>query len=374
MALAAAVGVQGGGTPLNVVKVLALTRYGPLGASSRVRFLQYLPWLEQEGMQVTVQPLLSDELLRTRYQRGTYGLWPLLWAYACRRRTLLRRHRFALMWVEKEAFPWLPAWLERWLLRGVPYVLDYDDAVFHNYDLHRSTLVRRFLGRRLDKLMASARLVVAGNSYLAQRARDAGAPWVEVLPTVIDLDRYAIKAANAQAHGVPCIVWIGSPSTTRYLALLREPLRILSEQLTFKLRVIGGGTVDMPGVTVESVAWSEATEVASILAGDIGVMPLDDSSWERGKCGYKLIQYMACGLPVVASAVGVNPDIVRVGENGYLARDTDEWVQALGLLLRDRPLRAKLGQAGRLRVEEAYCVQVVAPKLSAMLRMATQRT
>jgi len=357
---------------LKVVKVLALTKYGRLGASSRMRFLQCLPWLQQADVEITVQPLLSDEVLLKRYQRGTYGLWSLLRAYAARFRALLQRHHFDVVWIEKEALQWSPLWLELALLRGTPFVLDYDDAVFHHYDHHSNPWVRRLYGQRLDGLMANAALVVGGNNYLADRARDAGARYVEVLPTVIDLDRYPRKSkvltADIAVNHQPRIVWIGSPSTVRYVQLLREPLQALAKRQSFVLRVIGGGTLDLPGVQIEVMSWSEGTEVENISNCDVGVMPLLDSCWERGKCGYKLIQYMACGLPVVASNVGVNPEIVLQGVNGFIANTTEDWVAALGKLLEDKSLSAQMGLAGRLRVEHSYCIQKTGTKMAELLR------
>lgn len=351
------------------MNVLLLTRYGRLGASSRLRMMQFLPWLHDAGIRCTIQPLFSDELLQARYESGTYRLDRILQAYAARVRQLLQRRQFDLIWIEKEALPWLPAWLERALLRGVPYVLDYDDAQFHNYDLHRSAWVRHLMGRRIDRLMAGARLVVGGNDYLARRARDAGAPWVEVVPTVIDLERYAVQPQAGGQEAVPRIVWIGSPSTVKYLAALEAPLAALARRFAFKLRVIGG-MLDMPGVDVECVRWTEESEVASITQCDVGIMPLHDSPWERGKCGYKLIQYMASGLPVVASPIGVNTQIVQEGVNGFLAEGEDAWVAKLGQLLGDAALRQNMGQAGRRRVEEDYCVQQVAPRLANLLLKA----
>ena len=356
---------------MKALKVLVLTKYGRLGASSRLRSLQYLPWFDQSGVNCVVSSLLSDCQVESLYAAGRYPLGSLFRSYIGRLRALLSRHQFDVVWIEKEALPWLPAWFERQLLSGTPYILDYDDAIFHNYDKHSKAWVRQIFGRRIDQLMKGARLVVGGNSYLAKRARDARAPWVEIMPTVIDLERYAPKTNwTVQAGAMPCIVWIGSPSTVRYLQLLREPLQSLGRELPFKIRVIGGGEVDLPGVKVESLSCSETSEVECIRECDVGVMPLFDSPWESGKCGYKLIQYMACGLPVVASAVGVNPEIVRNGESGYLATGVDEWVGALGKLLRDAMLRAQMGSAGRNRVEQHYCVQQTAPKLIAMLRVA----
>lgn len=353
------------------VKVLVLTKYDRLGASSRMRSLQYFPWLEQTGLVLTVQSLLSDVALSKRYQQGNYNIWSLLKAYYRRISILRARRQFDVVWIEKEALPWFPLWVERSLLRGVPYVLDYDDAIFHNYDQHPNIWIRRILGRRLDGLMADARLVVGGNGYLAQRAGDAGAAWVEVVPTVIDIERYPAPQKELSARiEVPRIVWIGSPATAHYLQEIREALQALSMCVPYVLRIIGGGSVDLPGVEVESINWAETTEFESISACMIGIMPLADSLWERGKCGYKLIQYMACGLPVVASGVGVNPEIVQHDENGLIANTTDEWVSALSQLLASPILCAQMGAAGRRTVEREYCIQKTGPKIAQLLQVA----
>jgi glycosyltransferase involved in cell wall biosynthesis len=265
--------------------------------------------------------------------------------------------------------------MERALLHGVPYVLDYDDAIFHNYDQHVKSWVRRVYGRRLDKLMAGAALVVSGNNYLAQRADDAGAHWVEVIPSVIDLARYPllVKArVNTASDCLPRIVWIGSPSTVHYLQLIRDALKAVADQNPFVLRIIGGGKIDLPGVSVEVMPWSEATETDNIRHCTIGIMPLLDSSWERGKCGYKLIQYMACGLPVVGSEVGVNPEVVTSGENGFLVTNTDDWVVALTRLLCDPSLCAEMGEAGRRRVVQTYCIQQTGHVVAKLLRLVAE--
>ncbi len=345
-----------------------------MGASTRLRTLQYLPCLQQAGLDVTVQALLDDAQLQARYQQGRYGRWALLQAYAKRIQALMSRHAFDVLWVEKEALPWWPLWAERALLRGVPYVLDYDDADFHHYDMHRLAGVRSLFGRRLDGLMANSSLVVAGNRYLAQRAHDAGAPWVEIVPTVIDLDRYPVPGATQPVapDGLPRVVWIGSPSTAKYLQLIAGPLQALAQRLPFVLRVIGGGAVNIPGVQTEAVDWSEATEVQALQSADVGVMPLEDTPWERGKCGYKLIQYMACGLPVIASAVSANNDILAHGQTGMLARTAQDWLESLETLLGDADLRQRMGAAGRARVEDSYCVQQTGPKLAELLKRTIQ--
>jgi len=350
------------------MKLIALPLYGPLGASARMRFYQYFAAARAAGWTVEAFPLISDESLTARYRTGRYGIGRLARAYAARVRTLLTQDATQPLWIEKEALPWFPAWLEAALIGKRRYVLDFDDATFHNYDRHRLGWVRQVWGRRIDKLMAGADLVVAGNGYLAQRARDAGARAVVILPTTIDITRYGEpKRVVRDPGGRQRIVWIGSPSTARYLQLVAEPLARLAARRPFVLRVVGGGEVHLPGVEVESLPWTEATEVEAIKACDVGIMPLADTPWERGKCAYKLVQYMASGLPTVASAVGANGEVTVDGETGFLAGHADDWVVHLERLLGDEALRERMGRSGRRRVEDHYCLQVVAPRLLAAI-------
>lgn len=344
------------------MRILALTRYGRLGSASRLRVLQYLPALVEKQACVDVQPLFDDDALGHRYTHGRYGLSTVLRSFGQRLRALLQRKRYDLIWIEKEALPWWPLWIEQALLAKTPYVLDYDDAVFHHYDQHRIAWVRRLYGERIDGLMRHAALVVCGNDYLAQRARQSGAAWVELLPTVIDLERYPAGVRRQSRSVVPRVVWIGSPYTAKYLEQLRRPLQQLAQQQPFVLRVIGAD-FQLDGVQVENLPWTEESEVQAIAECDVGVMPLLNSPWEQGKCGYKLIQYMACGLPVVASPVGVNVDIVSDGVDGFLANDAADWLGHLSKLLTDSALRHCMGLAGRKKVESTYCLQVTAPRL-----------
>ncbi len=324
-------------------------------------------------MSIQTQALLDDAYLTRKYA-GLPVMASALRCYA--RRALSRTLRVApdIWWIEKELWPFVPAAVERTLLRRRPYVLDLDDAIFHTYDLHPNPRVRRWLGDTIDRLMNGAALVTAGNDYLAARARAAGAPWVEVLPTVIDLERYPQPRREPSDTAMTTVGWIGSPATSHYLQQLAQPLLRLSGERRLRLLVVGAADVQLPGVEVESVPWSATTEAELIARFDIGVMPLSDSPWERGKCGYKLIQYMACGVPVVASPVGVNRSLVSDGVNGFLAADAAGWYEALKRLADDAALRGRLGAAGRLRVESDYCVQVTAPRLARWLHtVATGR-
>lgn len=350
------------------MRVLLLSRYGQQGASSRIRSYQYLPYLRSQGIEVEVAPLFDDDYLLQRYQ-GRVSAVAVFRRYLLRLKTLLRAGRFDLVWVEVELFPWLPALWER-LLR-LPYVVDYDDAVFHRYDLHRRWPIRRLLGNKLEPLVRGARLVIAGNGYLAQWARQAGAPRVEILSTVIDLARYETKPSAQDGRFV--IGWIGSPTSTPYLRLIEPALRGLGGDGGTRLLLVGAGPIEMEGVEIEHRPWSEADEVASILDFDVGIMPLPDTPWARGKCGYKLIQCMACGRPVVGSRVGANIDVLKDGAGGFLAESMEEWVDALRRL-RDEPgLRIEQGAAGRRRVEQHYCTALAGPRLAELLRQAARQ-
>jgi len=279
----------------------------------------------------------------------------------------LRAKQFDLIWIEKEAFPWLPGWLDVILTCGVPYIVDFDDAQFHRYDQHSSQLVRRILGLKIDRLMRHATLIIAGNKYLAQRAWKAGAARVEILPTVIDLHRYP-KAPLPQ-NSIFTIGWIGSLSTFKHLQDMQSILQVVCQDGDAQMVAIGPTASDLQleGVPLTVKPWSGETEVQELQQFDVGIMPLPDKPWERRKCGFKLIQYMACSCPIVGSPVGVNQDIIEQGITGFQASNAEEWIKALVLLKQDKELRKKLGAAGRQKVEQQYCLQVTAPKLTHLL-------
>ncbi len=349
------------------MKILLLSRYERLGASSRVRMLQYVPYLEERGLRITVSALFTDDYLRYYYRTGKKNLDETAKSYLRRIACLVMSGGYDLLWIEKELFPFLPSCGERLLeLLGKPYVVDYDDAVFHNYDRHSSRAVRLLMGEKIDTVMHNAAMVVAGNDYLAERARRAGAKRVECLPSVIDLDRYQI--ASPQAKTTFTIGWIGSPSITYYLNVVAPAIAEVCRDGSTRVVLVGAGDVALAGIPVEVLAWSEDTEVTDIQTFDVGIMPLPDTPWEQGKCGFKLIQYMACGLPVVASPIGVNTRIVERGVNGLWADTMEEWTSALKTL-RDSPeLCQRMGKAGRAKVEAEYCLQVTAPRMLDLLK------
>jgi glycosyltransferase involved in cell wall biosynthesis len=206
--------------------------------------------------------------------------------------------------------------------------------------------------RRFDATAKNADLVVAGNEYLAEKFRAKGAK-VAILPTVVDPVHYQTKS-HGQTDS-PKLIWIGSASTLKYL---QESLPILAEAAKqipgLRLVTIADQTLAHSTLPLDHIAWSVESESAALCRGDIGIAPTPEDPWTLGKCGFKIVQFMAAGLPVIASPVGANRELVVPGETGYLASNSAQWVEAITKLSADPALRQKMGQAGRKRVEEHF--------------------
>jgi len=215
--------------------------------------------------------------------------------------------------------------------------------------------------------MRRANVVIVGNEYLGERAKQAGARRVELLPTVVDANRYAV--IEKEGTSPVTIGWIGQPSTAGYLDQLAPVLKKMIAKHSVSVVAIGPKPAQLQHLPIEVRPWSEETEDVEIQQFDVGIMPLSDELWEKGKCGYKLIQYMACGKPVVATPVGVNKVIVRQGVNGFLAETEAEWCSAIDVLCQDAVLRKSMGDEGRKIMEQNYSLQVAAPRLAELLRL-----
>lgn len=337
------------------MKVLYFTKYSRNGASSRLRSYQYFPLLEEKGIQITVKPLFDDVYLKELYE-GKKNKRRIVKSYIRRFFQLFIVFKYDKVVIEKELFPYFFSWFERlFSFSGVKYIVDYDDAIFHNYDLSHNKWIKKFLSNKIDLVMKNSYTVIAGNSYLAQRAQKAGAKKIVIIPTVIDTDRYQIKVSS---NSKPFVIgWIGSPTTFKYLKALRPVFEQLALKYDIVLHIVGTKeSLGLPNIE-KHIAWSEDTEVASILTFDVGIMPLNDTPWEKGKCSYKLIQYMGCGLPVIASPVGMNLEVVKEGKNGFLANNNEKWYHSIEILLKEYLLSATLGHYGRYIVEKNYSLK-----------------
>jgi len=357
------------------LNILLLTKYGELGPSSRVRFYQYLPWLEEQGARIQIAPLFGNSYIRTLYEGRKYGTVRLLKDVFTRVKTMCTRRKYDLIWLENEFLPYAPYFFEKHCFRGNPaVVVNYDDAVFHHYEEHRLKAVRLLTGRKIDRIMANATIVVAGNHYIAERARLAGAGDVEIIPSVIDLRDYPLISQTTNDEKL-VIGWIGTPKTVHFLELIHLPLQQFCKESPCELKVMGVPDFQMEGVPVRSYPWVQGGENRFLADVDVGMMPLADGPFERGKCGYKLIQYLASRVPVIASPVGVNAEIVQKGW-GIVAKTEQDWLDAMHTMAEKKAegLLRDMGVKGRNIVENRYCVQSTAEQLWSVLSRASEKT
>lgn len=357
------------------VRVLLFSKYPRRGASSRLRFLQFIPGLSEAGIEVDEAPFFSDQYLSAKYLGKKPSLRDVLGAYARRLAWLWRSARYDVIWLEAELFPFLPALAERVLARlGCPIIVDYDDAIFHRYDLSGNFLIRTLMGRKIAAVMKSATVVTAGNSYLGDYARNAGAKKVVQLPTVVDDSRY-FRASKADGQLV--IGWVGTPITSMYVRELAPALNRVCRETGAKLCLVGAdkGILSLfEGSSAEVFNWSEESEAKVIASFDLGIMPLKSSPWEQGKCGYKLIQYMAASTAVIATDTEANAAIIEYGQCGRIVAategelDQDAWFEAISDTLSDPARLDRLGKQGRAAVEAHYSLQAQLPILTALIK------
>ncbi len=350
-----------------MIKVLNFTKYSRNAGSSRLRSFQYLPYFAEAGYHVEVSPLFGERYLELLYA-GRPIKGQAVKGYCRRFIKLLTIWRYDHIIIEKELFPYLPSWVERIMsVLGVQFIVDYDDAIFHNYDRSVNKWVKLFLSRKIDSVMQSSRHVVVGNSYLAARAKRAKAKKITIIPTVIDMLRYHTKVPGSA--GKIIVGWIGTRSTfEKHYTNFLPVIKALKYNNQIEFHVVGVTLNESEDENLKFFDWSETREVELINNFDIGVMPLVDSDWERGKCAYKLIQYMGCGLPVICSPIGMNSEVVRHGWNGYHAANTDEWVQAIECLAGNEKLRYQMGNRGRKVVAEGYSLEYAVGKWISVLK------
>ena len=342
-----------------MIKVLGLSLYGPKAASPRYRLMQYSPGLRLHGIDLTVTALLGDDYLCRTFQGGIYPPWKLLKDYLERAIQLFEQRSYDMAILHLELFPFLPGMIESRLLR-IPYIYDFDDAFFLKYRTGRFERISFALKDKFDPIIAKAAAVMAGNDYLVDYARQWNSQTV-LVPTVVDTDRYAHEPGRTDE--IFTVGWIGSPSTSVYLSELVQPLADLAREAPIRLVIVGGSCPEIKGVEVVHAPWNEKTEVSSINTFDVGVMPLFDDEWAKGKCALKLIQYMACGVPVVASPVGANLTVVDSG-CGFFAENADGWRDGLRRLRDDLSLRRTMGGKGRTRVEHLYSLRGTLPTVA----------
>jgi len=341
-------------------------------AGYRYRVQQFIPYLKNAGFSCVVWPFSTQNLYSRLRRPGKMPRKILQTAYCTVRRfaQILKSAQFDLVVIQREVFPLLAPLLESLvLLRHPRVVFSFDDAIYAGHadvsELNHPILYRLKYTRGIDYVIRNSCHVIAGNQILADYSRK----WndsVTVVPTMVDCARYVPKP-NTEKYPIT-IGWVGSRSTAPYLQIAESALKKLALEYVGKIRFRFYGfpeyRPDLP--ECESLPFRLDSEINDLQSLDIGLMPLPDTEWCRGKCAFKAIQYMASGVATVASPVGITPDIVQHNVNGLLANSADEWFEALKLLIDHGDVRARLTQAARRTIEASYSLQVWGPKLAAL--------
>lgn len=342
----------------------------------RFRFEQWLSLLPEGAVNPRVLSLFDEEAYRHLYQPGGSARKAVQTAQALGRRVrqVIEAQQADVVYLFREAFLLGPAVLEPILERRVPVVFDFDDAIYLLETSEANARVGRLLKDpgKVRSIIAGAAATTVGNDYLAGYARQFS-PRVSVIPTTLDVARYRPQPRASKPEGLVRIGWSGSQTTSRYLRQIEAPLRRALAELPVELVVTGDSAFRLAGAErVRVLPWRAETEIAEVGAFDIGLMPLPDDEWSRGKCGFKALLYMALGVAPIVSPVGVNAQIVTDGANGLWAESEDQWFEALARLVADPGLREKLGAAGRETVVERYSGQRWAPRFLEVLHEARE--
>ncbi|MDA9626367.1 glycosyltransferase family 4 protein [Pseudomonadota bacterium] len=347
-------------------KVLAFALYGPNAASHRYRLLYFKEVLQQYDIEVTINSLLNDQYLKEKFSNKRISYLNVLRCYWRRIKILRKSNDYDLVIVHLELFKLFPAWLERQLIKN-KFIYDFDDAFFLKYKSHRNIFVNYLFRFKLEKMMTNSALNLAGNNYLLSYAKKYNKNSI-LWPTVLPLYKYQRPriASKPSTQGYT-IGWIGSPSTSIYLDIVKGPLAAIGMITKIKLLVVGGKAPVIPNIEIIEKDWNYDTYIDDINACDIGIMPLFNSDWERGKCAFKLLQYMALSKPVVASNVGANRDVVT-SKAGFLVDTEQDWIEALLKLIESPKLMDEMGANGREVIENNYSVESKALELKKIIK------
>lgn len=351
------------------MKILFLFPY-PHGtaASQRFRFEQYLDFLEAEGISYCLEPFWDERTWEILYKPGhvfqkASGMAKGVWR---RWKILFSVPRYDFVFIHREAAPLGPPVFE-WLIARVfrkRIIFDFDDAIWLPNTSTQNKLAAWLKWHSKTKSICRwAWKISVGNNYLANSGlefRHGSAfgnphPAIFVMPTTIDTENLHNRVKNGPSEGF-VIGWTGTHSTMNYLQPLVPVLQKLENHWDFTFLVISDQPPPFSLRCLRYVPWRKATEMDDLLRMDIGIMPLADDAWSRGKCGFKALQYMALGIPALASPVGVNVEIVRHGENGFLCRTLEDWENSILEMMQTPPLRQRMGLAARQTVEERYSV------------------
>lgn len=333
------------------MKLTMFTRYNTLGASSRYRYYMYAARMRDAGEQVDIHNFFDEEYLRRLYKGKRTGIFNILKSYCRRFRAL--SHAGDKLLIEYELFPFLPYWIEHQPLKNREYILNFDDNVWEKYS------GKAFLSSKYDALVSNAAGVIVANDFLYEKVQKLNQNVIKI-PTVVDLDLYRVSVDKFDKF---TLAWIGTPVTYMYLEKFADTLRRMAEKYDFELLVIARKSLEkrrIEGINMRFVNWSQESETELLLKSHAGIMPLTDDEFSKGKSAFKLIQYSAAGLPVIASPVGENTKVVDDSKTGFLADSPEAWLKALDKLINDKELYSKMAETTR-EASENYSIQKYFP-------------
>lgn len=345
------------------MKVLFIVPYSSEGASNRYRVEQYIPYLKAAGIGCDLSPFVFAEFYRIIYSEGRYCKKTIYFIRGLFRRItdIFKLYKYDAVFIHREACPF--GWpIFEWLIfiSGKPIIFDFDDAIFIQ-NFNPVNKIYSFLKSpsKTKKIIKMASSVIVANRFLQEYAHKFNSH-IYILPTSIDTERFKLP------ERISCnleIGWVGSPTTAPYLNIVSDVIKKLSKKYDFIFKVVGvKNKTSIPGVRLEYYDWQLDREIQDFQNIDIGIYPLPDTIWAKGKAGFKAIQYMAVGVPVVASAVGMAKEIIEDGINGFLANSYEEWIEKISKLIENPDLRKRIGLAGRKTVEKNFSVEANAPK------------
>jgi len=339
------------------ISVCALVPYpADTTPSQRFRIEQWMPYLKAQGVAVELFPFADQELMSMLHKPGRQATKAMANMKQFFRRfgDAVKTRQYDAVLIHRAACIAGPATIERLVsLLGCPVIYDFDDAIFklHTTDANRHFGWLKFPGKTKTICRLSNHVVV-GNTYLADYALKYNSR-VTVIPTSIDTTLYQPVTKNNK-NGRVVIGWTGSSTSQTHLEMFAPVVRQLVSLRDVEFRVISDREPVLPGIPYVWQPWSPETEVEDLARLDIGIMPIPDDEWARGKCSLKALQYMAMGVPTICSPVGANSEVIQHGQNGLLASSTDEWTSCFQMLVDDAELRRRLGIMGRRTVEDRY--------------------
>lgn len=351
------------------MKILYWVPYPEEGPSNRFRVWQYLPFLDQLGYKYRLCPFWNSRAYKILYKNGHYFEKALYFFHGVigRFMQVSNLFKYDIVFIHREACPLGPPFFE-WLtyMFNKPIIFDFDDAIFLK-NFHPANAFYRFLKfpSKTKNIIKMSKAIIVANSFLEEYACRFNSS-TYVIPTPIDTEKFTIIKKDSEQI---VIGWIGSSTTASYLSIASNAIKELSKKYNFTLKLIGARrSMHVPGVNVENSDWSLEREVKDFQSIDIGIYPLPDTLWVKGKAAFKAIQYMAVGVPVIASPVGMTAEVIQDGLNGFLADSDRVWFDKLSRLIESKLLREKIGLAGRKTVEERYSLEANAPKYLEILK------